>query len=58
MATAIPARLNPRRMTAEFALANRLRTEGLAAEGSVVDDIRARRLPVAAGDQAATPAAR
>jgi nucleoside-diphosphate-sugar epimerase len=28
MATAIPARLNPRRMTAEFTLTNRLRTEG------------------------------
>jgi nucleoside-diphosphate-sugar epimerase len=28
MATAIPARLHPRRMTAEFALTNRLRTEG------------------------------
>jgi nucleoside-diphosphate-sugar epimerase len=28
MLTAIPARLNPRRMTTEFALTNRLRTEG------------------------------
>ena len=28
MLTAIPARLSPRRMTAEFALTNRLRTEG------------------------------
>src|SRR6476646_8534024 len=28
MLTAIPARLNPRRMPAEFALTNRLRTEG------------------------------
>ena len=28
MLTAIPARLNPRQMPAEFALTNRLRTEG------------------------------
>ena len=28
MLTAIPARLNPRRMAAEFAATNRLRTEG------------------------------
>ena len=28
MLTAIPARLHPRRMPAEFALTNRLRTEG------------------------------
>jgi nucleoside-diphosphate-sugar epimerase len=38
MLTAIPARLNPRRMTAEFAVTNRLRTEGTR---NLVDAARA-----------------
>ena len=38
MLTAIPARLNPRRMRAEFALTNRLRTEGTR---NLVDAARA-----------------
>lgn len=38
MLTAIPARLNPRRMPAEFALTNRLRTEGTR---NLVDAARA-----------------